>query len=197
MVVGGWDGERKKRKARPSYLPLPVSVSSLWIIDCRWEQEFALQGGGYKAAWGQHGRAKISPEQGLSETRRRILTTHTAWLFITAVLSLKTTRKDTAVSTQCQALRYDEQLGTPVSAAFLRKYLVTPSVCLCLCWRALNTFQPPCSRLGYLVERSQLVGERQCLITRSEVFRGNKLPLCNLIYVIRSEKYFTQWGLKG
>lgn len=40
-------------KIWPSYLPSPGSSSLLWIIDYKWEQEFALQKGTYDAPWGQ------------------------------------------------------------------------------------------------------------------------------------------------
>lgn len=125
IVIWGWGGWREKR---PSYLPFPVfvSASSLWIIDYRWEQEFALQGGGYKAAWGQRGRAKISLLPGLSKTLGEV---SSAWLFITAVLSLKATLWRTWLfNIQCHSFQYDKQLGPAIFGSSLAKYVVTQPV---------------------------------------------------------------------
>lgn len=68
------------RKVWPSYLPSPGSSSLLWIIDYRWEQEFALQKGTYDAPWGQCSpRSKIlkrsmlkMPPDGLFKKKKKI-----------------------------------------------------------------------------------------------------------------------------
>lgn len=157
IVIQGWGWMEEKK--RPSYLPFPVSASSLWIIDYRWERDFALQGGGYEAAWGLYQtylkHSEKYPQNALSMT-----------IYNRCFITQSNSVKDMTVNMQCHAFQYDKQLFMELPLLNIWEPRVWSSLLL-----RIKHILSTCSRLSHsyacYVEIS-VGGEGQWMITRLE-----------------------------